>query len=200
MAFGSWRFKSSPAHRCGRPRRGSSENLLDSPHADDRARGLPAGLPGHLLVAGRGRGRPRSRPARRSRASVHARRALPQGQPLPRRAARPRPGRSTRCAESAPRARAASSASAGTRRSSAAAAGLRSAIERHGPESVLPYYFAGTEGMVQGWIMGPRLFAALGASRLRTTICTAAAGAALRCHLRRLGRAWIPRTSSTRSS
>src|SRR3954453_23050321 len=59
------------------------------------------------------------------------------------------------------------------------AAGLRSAIERHGLDAVLPYYFAGTEGMVQGWIMGPRLFAALGASRLRTTICTAAAGAAL---------------------
>src|SRR3954469_14365891 len=34
----------------------------------------------------------------------------------------------------------------------AAAAGLRAAIDRHGPESVLPYYFAGTEGMVQGWI------------------------------------------------
>jgi anaerobic selenocysteine-containing dehydrogenase len=61
----------------------------------------------------------------------------------------------------------------------ASAAGLRSAIEKHGPEAVLPYYFAGTEGMVQGWIMGPRLFAALGASRLQTTICTAAAGAAL---------------------
>ena len=62
----------------------------------------------------------------------------------------------------------------------ATAAGLRAAIDAHGPESVLPYYFAGTEGMVQGWIMGPRLFAALGASRLQTTICTAAAGAALR--------------------
>ena len=62
----------------------------------------------------------------------------------------------------------------------AAAAGLRGAIDRHGPESVLPYYFAGTEGMIQGWIMGPRLFGALGASRLQTTICTAAAGAALR--------------------
>jgi anaerobic selenocysteine-containing dehydrogenase len=61
----------------------------------------------------------------------------------------------------------------------ATAAGLRSAIERHGAESVLPYYFAGTEGMIQGWIMGPRLFAAMGASRLRTTICTAAASAAL---------------------
>ncbi|MDX6539845.1 MAG: hypothetical protein QOI71_1455, partial [Gaiellales bacterium] len=62
----------------------------------------------------------------------------------------------------------------------ATAGGLRSAIARHGPESVLPYYFAGTEGMIQGWIMGPRLFASMGASRLRTTICTAAASAALK--------------------
>src|SRR3954469_25185261 len=54
-------------------------------------------------------------------------------------------------------------------RPQAAARGLRAPIDRHGPESVLPYYFAGTEGMVQGWIMGPRLFAAMGASKLRTT-------------------------------
>jgi anaerobic selenocysteine-containing dehydrogenase len=57
--------------------------------------------------------------------------------------------------------------------------GLRGAIERHGPESILPYYYAGTMGHVQGWTMGPRLFAALGASRLDTTICSAAANAAL---------------------
>ena len=60
------------------------------------------------------------------------------------------------------------------------AAGLRATIDRDGPEAVLPYYFCGTMGHVQGWTMGPRLFAHLGASRLRTTICTAAAGAALR--------------------
>ncbi|TDC78883.1 molybdopterin oxidoreductase family protein [Micromonospora sp. KC606] len=59
------------------------------------------------------------------------------------------------------------------------AAGLRAATDRHGPESILPYYFAGTMGFVQGWTMGPRLFAHLGASRLDTTICTAAARAAL---------------------
>ncbi|MFG2058160.1 molybdopterin-dependent oxidoreductase [Micromonospora sp. NPDC048930] len=59
------------------------------------------------------------------------------------------------------------------------AAGLRASIERDGPEAVLPYYFAGTMGHVQGWTMGPRLFAYLGASRLDTTICTAAARAAL---------------------
>ncbi|WP_435233288.1 hypothetical protein [Micromonospora aurantiaca (nom. illeg.)] len=35
------------------------------------------------------------------------------------------------------------------------AAGLRTSIERDGPESVLPYYFAGTMGLVQGWTMGP---------------------------------------------
>ncbi|GAA1864329.1 molybdopterin-containing oxidoreductase family protein [Asanoa iriomotensis] len=59
------------------------------------------------------------------------------------------------------------------------AAGLRDSIDRHGAESILPYYFAGTMGDVQGYTMGQRLFAHLGASRLRTTICTAAAGAAL---------------------
>jgi anaerobic selenocysteine-containing dehydrogenase len=60
------------------------------------------------------------------------------------------------------------------------AAGLRGSIDRDGPEAILPYYFAGTTGLVQGWTMGPRLFAHLGASRLRTTICTAAAQTALR--------------------
>jgi len=59
------------------------------------------------------------------------------------------------------------------------AAGLRSTIDNDGPEAILPYYFAGTTGLIQGWTMGPRLFAHLGASRLRTTICTAAASAAL---------------------
>ncbi|MFI7430036.1 molybdopterin-dependent oxidoreductase [Micromonospora sp. NPDC049836] len=61
-----------------------------------------------------------------------------------------------------------------------AATGLRAGIDRDGPESVLPYYFAGTMGHVQGWSLGPRLFAHLGASRLETTICTGAAQAALR--------------------
>ncbi|WP_091342542.1 molybdopterin-containing oxidoreductase family protein [Micromonospora rhizosphaerae] len=59
------------------------------------------------------------------------------------------------------------------------AAGLRATIDRDGPGAILPYYFAGTMGHVQGWSMGPRLFAHLGSSRLQTTICTAAARAAL---------------------
>jgi anaerobic selenocysteine-containing dehydrogenase len=60
------------------------------------------------------------------------------------------------------------------------AAGLQATIDQDGPEAILPYYFAGTMGHVQGWTMGPRLFAHLGASRLETTICTGAAKAALR--------------------
>ncbi len=58
--------------------------------------------------------------------------------------------------------------------------GIRGAIARHGPESVLPYYYAGSMGVVQSWTTGPRLFASLGASRLGLTICTAAASSALR--------------------
>jgi anaerobic selenocysteine-containing dehydrogenase len=63
------------------------------------------------------------------------------------------------------------------------AAGIREAIDRHGPESVLPYYYAGTMGLIQGWTLGPRLFRALGASRLQTTICDAAASEALKLTL-----------------
>jgi anaerobic selenocysteine-containing dehydrogenase len=60
-----------------------------------------------------------------------------------------------------------------------AARGLQDAIDRHGPQSVLPYHYAGTMGLVQGWSLGNRLFAHMGASRLGYTICTGAATAAL---------------------
>jgi len=60
-----------------------------------------------------------------------------------------------------------------------AAAGIEAARARSGPESVLPFYYAGTMGWIQGWTLGPRLFAGLGASRLSTTICDAAAQEAL---------------------
>ncbi len=55
---------------------------------------------------------------------------------------------------------------------------LRDCIDRHGPESILPLYFAGTMGHVQSWVFGPRFFAHLGASRLNTNICDGAAQAA----------------------
>src|SRR5581483_8318515 len=55
---------------------------------------------------------------------------------------------------------------------------LHDCLERHGPESILPLYFAGTMGHVQSWVFGPRFFAHLGACRLNTNICDGAAQAA----------------------
>lgn len=60
----------------------------------------------------------------------------------------------------------------------AVASGLRGAIESHGPESVLPFYYAGTMGKIQGWSLGQRLFRHLGASRLIANLCSGAANEA----------------------
>ena len=50
-----------------------------------------------------------------------------------------------------------------------------SAIAReHGPESILPYSYAGTMGLLQGGSMDRRFFHKLGASRLDRTICSTA--------------------------
>jgi anaerobic selenocysteine-containing dehydrogenase len=56
---------------------------------------------------------------------------------------------------------------------------LRSTIERYGGEAVLPYNFAGTMGVAQGWSLTERFFARLGASKLEHTICGATAAAGL---------------------
>jgi anaerobic selenocysteine-containing dehydrogenase len=56
----------------------------------------------------------------------------------------------------------------------AAAAGIARAIERHGPESVLPYSYLGTMGVLQGGAMADRFMAAVGASGLVRTICASA--------------------------
>ena len=86
MAVRSWRFKSSPAHAPGgwaRARLVAMRTIvrgacpLDCP---DTCSWLVEVEDGRAVGA-----------ARRPRAPVHARRALPQGQPLPRRSARPRP-------------------------------------------------------------------------------------------------------------
>lgn len=58
------------------------------------------------------------------------------------------------------------------------AQGLRRAINEHGPESILPYYYAGTMGRIQGWTLGQRFFRYLGASRLLANLCSAAASEA----------------------
>lgn len=65
----------------------------------------------------------------------------------------------------------------------AAAANLERAAREHGPESVLPYSYAGTMGLLNGAGMDRRFFHRLGASRLDRTICSSAGGAALNATL-----------------
>ena len=56
---------------------------------------------------------------------------------------------------------------------------LETAAREFGPESVLPYSYAGTMGLLNGAGMDRRFFHRLGASRLDRTICSSAGGAAL---------------------
>ncbi len=55
---------------------------------------------------------------------------------------------------------------------------LGAIAREHGPESILPYSYAGTMGMLNGSGMDRRFFHRLGASRLDRTICSAASTAA----------------------
>ena len=59
------------------------------------------------------------------------------------------------------------------------AARLQSISAEFGPESILPYSYAGTMGLLNGSGMDRRFFHRLGASRLDRTICSAAGGAGL---------------------
>jgi anaerobic selenocysteine-containing dehydrogenase len=52
--------------------------------------------------------------------------------------------------------------------------GLRRARDEHGGESILPYSYAGTQGLIQANTMSARVMNALGASELVRTICATA--------------------------
>jgi len=59
------------------------------------------------------------------------------------------------------------------------AARLKTIAAEHGPESILPYSYAGTIGQLGYGSMDRRFFYRLGASQLDRTICSSAGGAAL---------------------
>jgi anaerobic selenocysteine-containing dehydrogenase len=59
------------------------------------------------------------------------------------------------------------------------AARLRAIVDADGPTAILPYSYAGTQGLVQGSSLDRRFFALLGATRLDRTICGSASGAGL---------------------
>ncbi len=60
---------------------------------------------------------------------------------------------------------------------------LASTAREFGPESILPYSYAGTMGLLNNAGMDRRFFHRLGASRLDRTVCSAAGGAALNATL-----------------
>ena len=60
----------------------------------------------------------------------------------------------------------------------AIAARLKQISDEHGPESILPYSYAGTIGVLGYGSMDRRFFHRLGASRLNRTICSEAGGVA----------------------
>lgn len=60
---------------------------------------------------------------------------------------------------------------------------LQAVLGEYGAEAVLPYNFAGTMGVVQGWSLTERFFQRLGASRLEHTICGSTASAGIRATL-----------------
>ena len=55
-----------------------------------------------------------------------------------------------------------------------AADGIRKARDEFGGESILPYSYMGTQGLIQGNTMSARVMNALGASQLERTICATA--------------------------
>jgi anaerobic selenocysteine-containing dehydrogenase len=60
------------------------------------------------------------------------------------------------------------------------AARLQETSDKHGPESILPYSYAGTIGVLGYGSMDRRFFHRLGASQLNRTICASAGGDALK--------------------
>ena len=60
---------------------------------------------------------------------------------------------------------------------------LKAAAAEFGPESILPYSYAGTMGLLNNAGMDRRFFHRLGASRLDRTICSSTGGAALAASL-----------------
>ena len=128
-------------------------------------------LPRHVLAARRGRGRAASCASRATPTSPS-----PPASPAPRSTATPssciRPSASRRrCGASAPRARASSRRSSGTRRSTRSPARWQAVIAESGPLALLGYAYSAHQGqMNRGLLIG--LFHALGASRLLAgTVC-----------------------------
>ena len=128
----------------------------------------PLDCPDTLQLGRDGRGRRGRQRARQPRPPVHRRRAVRQGQRLPRAHARARPAPAPAAAGRARRARGASSGSRWDEALDEIAARLHGDVDERGGEAIWPYQGTGTLGYLQG-LRGPRpaqrLWNVLGASR-----------------------------------
>src|SRR5690606_32615819 len=55
---------------------------------------------------------------------------------------------------------------------------IEEARDKHGAESILPYYYGGSNGLLTNELTDARFFRRLGASRLARAVCAAPTGAA----------------------
>ena len=65
---------------------------------------------------------------------------------------------------------------------------MREARDRYGAESVLPYHYGGSNGLMTNDFTDARFFRRFGASRLARTLCAAPTGAAAMSPVRQDGR------------
>ena len=157
------------ASATGRSRIGRRAGVASSSD-EDRTCSLPARLSRHLRHARHRRGRPRRAREGRPGPSDHARLPLREGLELP----RPRLFRRARAASARARGRRAPAGVVGRGARRRRRRRCRRAIDAHGGEAILPYSYAGTQGLVQGNLMSQRVMNALGASELVRTICATA--------------------------
>ena len=117
----------------------------------------------------------RGRAPGRSGSSVHARRPVRQGEPLPRGPHLPPRSRAAPAPPDGAEGRGCSSRSRGTTRSRTSPVVWG---DRRGARcpSVMPYSYLGTQGLVQGSAMSDAFFARLGATHLVRSVCGSAGG------------------------
>ena len=109
--------------------------------------------------------------ARRPGAPVHPRRAVREGQQLPATRSTAPTACCTRCGAPGRRAAAGSSGSPGTRRWTRSPTRFRATIAEHGPETVMPVSYLGTQGILNGLNVGDAFFNKLGATITERTYC-----------------------------
>ena len=139
---------------------------------------MPARLSRCVQPRGHGPARQGDHDRRLAQESRHRRLHLREGPQVRSSASTGRTGCCIRRSARAAKARGASSARRGTRRSSSSSSGCSEAKSAHGAESILPYSYGGSNGLLTQDNLDAQLWRRFGTSRLARTVCAAPTGAA----------------------